>query len=75
MEAAVATNKVLLRLHEVTEITGLSKPTIYKYIRDIDHDFPHQVRLGPNRVAWVKVEIERWIKSRKDARHSEQQAA
>ncbi len=67
--------QVLLTITEVSELTRLSKPTIYNYLRDEEHDFPKQVRLGPNRVVWVKSEIERWLKRRKDARHTEQQAA
>jgi len=75
MEAKLSQRQILLTLPEVVAMTRLSKPTIYKYIRDEDHDFPKQVRLGPNRVVWVKSEIERWLKSRRDARHEEPQAA
>lgn len=67
--------QILLTLPEVAELTRLSKPTIYKYIRDEDHDFPKQVRLGPNRVVWVKSEIDRWLKSRRDARPEVPKAA
>ena len=67
--------QILLTLPEVVAMTRLSKPTIYKYIRDDDHDFPQQVRLGPNRVVWVKSEIDRWLKRRQRARPGEQQAA
>lgn len=71
----MAQRQVLLTLPEVSELTRLSKPTIYNYIRDEKHDFPKQVRLGPNRVVWVKSEIDRWLKSRRDARHEEPEAA
>lgn len=56
-------------------MTRLSKPTIYKYIADEEHDFPKQVRLGPNRVVWVKSEIDRWLKRQMAKRNSEQRAA
>ena len=72
---AVASQKITLQHESVSALARLSKPTIYNYLRDEEHDFPKQVRLGPNRVVWVKSEIERWLKRRKDARHVEQQAA
>jgi prophage regulatory protein len=75
MEAKLPQQQILLTLPEVVAMTRLSKPTIYKYLADETHDFPKQVRLGPNRVVWVKSEIDRWLKRRKDARHVEQQAA
>lgn len=65
----------LLTLPEVMTMTRLSKPTIYKYIRDENHDFPQQVRLGPNRVCWVKNEVEQWIRQQMKKRQTEQQAA
>lgn len=75
MEAKLSQQQILLTLPEVVALTRLSKPTIYKYIRDEDHDFPMQVRLGPNRVCWIKSEIEQWIDRRRDARREEPQAA
>lgn len=67
--------QILLTLPEVSQMTRLSKPTIYKYIKDEGHDFPKQVRLGPNRVCWVKAEVERWVRQQMKKRQSEQQAA
>lgn len=63
--------QILLTLPEVAELTRLSKPTIYKYIRDEDHDFPKQVRLGPGRVVWVKSEIDRWVRQQMKKREAE----
>jgi len=65
----------LLTLPEVAELTRLSKPTIYNYIRDEKHDFPKQVRLGPNRVVWVKSEIDRWVRQQMKKREGEPRAA
>ena len=67
--------QVLLTLPEVAELTRLSKPTIYKYIADEEHDFPKQVRLGPNRVVWVKSEIDRWVRQQMKKREGEPRAA
>lgn len=69
------THQTLLTLPEVVAMTRLSKPTIYKYIADEEHDFPKQVRLGPNRVVWVKSEIDRWLKQQMAKRNSEPRAA
>jgi len=54
-----AENKTVLTLIEVRELTSLSKPTIYKYIRD--GMFPRQMRIGPNRVVWRASEIVAWL--------------
>jgi prophage regulatory protein len=75
MEAKLSQRQILLTLPEVAALTRLSKPTIYKYLRDEDHDFPQQVRLGPNRVVWVKSEVDRWLRQQMKKRQSEQQAA
>ena len=60
-----------MRVEEVAVVTGLSRATIYKYVADGTYDFPRQVRLGPNRAAWVRSEIEGWIDARKEARSLE----
>lgn len=67
----MAQRQVLLTISEVVEMTRLSKPTIYNYIRDETHDFPKQVRLGPNRVVWVKSEVQRWLQNRMNQREAE----
>lgn len=56
----------LLTVKEVTIRTRLSKPTIYKLIKQ--KKFPVQLRLGANKVAWLQSEIEAWIQERADAR-------
>ena len=52
----------LLRLKEVTQRTGLSRSSIYKYIEK--SQFPKQVQLSERTVAWSEVEIDAWIKSK-----------
>ena len=56
----------LLTMPEVEALTRLSKPTIYQMIRE--RRFPPQVRLGPNKVAWLRSEVLGWICQRADAR-------
>jgi prophage regulatory protein len=64
-----------MRVEEVAAVTGLSRATIYKYVAERTFGFPRQVRLGPNRAAWVRSEIEGWIEERKAAREPVAEAA
>ena len=57
----------MLRLKEVTKRTGLSKNTIYDRIRK--REFPAQIDLGGNCVAWAEDEIDGWIRAKMDARN------
>ena len=50
----------LLTLHQVRNLTTLSKPEIYRRIKR--GEFPAQVRLGASRVAWLESDVETWIK-------------
>lgn len=59
-----------MRVEEVAVVTGLSRATIYKYVAERTFDFPRQVRLGPNRSAWVRSEIESWMQSRIEEREA-----
>lgn len=54
-------NKIL-RLPEVIEMVGLSKATIYSFMRN--GSFPRNVSLGANSTGWVKSEILDWINAR-----------
>lgn len=56
----------LLTIEEVAERTRLSKPTIYKLIRQ--GDFPRQLRLCANKVAWLEREVSAWVAARAEAR-------
>lgn len=56
----------LLTVEEVAERTRLSKPTIYKLIRH--GNFPRQLRLCANKVAWLEREVDGWVAERADAR-------
>lgn len=51
----------LLRLHEVKEVTGLSRSSIYA-----DATFPKRVKLIPSgrAVGWVQAEIHDWVSAR-----------
>jgi prophage regulatory protein len=58
----------ILRRHQVQQRTGLSRSTLYQYIKD--GDFPTAVQLGPRAVGWLESDISDWITARvKHARH------
>ena len=58
----------LLKISQVCEITGLSRPTIYLMINPkssrYDETFPKAVKLSVNRVAWSAREINQWIEAK-----------
>jgi prophage regulatory protein len=63
-----------LRRKQVETRTGLSRSTIYQYIKD--GDFPKPVALGPRAVGWLESEVSEWIAARvSSARHIGRQAA
>ncbi|MBF8733062.1 AlpA family transcriptional regulator [Pseudomonas guariconensis] len=51
-----------IKIAEVRKMTGLSTSTIYE--RMMAGSFPRQVKLGPRAVAWVKSDVQAWIKGR-----------
>lgn len=55
----MADNDALIALPEVRRLTSLSKPVIYKLVRE--GTFPRQVRVTTNRVAWRRSAIVEWI--------------
>jgi len=52
----------LLRIKEVSAITGLSRSTIYSAIKN--KIFPNSVKIGERSVAWRSNDIEKWIEER-----------
>ena len=52
----------LIRLKQVKEKTGLSRSSIYQFIKE--GKFPAQVKLGQRAAAWVDSEVEDWINDR-----------
>ena len=51
-----------LRLPQVIEATGHSRPVIYRGIKE--GWFPRQYSLGPRSVAWLEEEVQAYINSR-----------
>lgn len=52
----------ILRLNEVLKKTGLSKASIYQYMRK--DKFPKKIDIGIRAVGWVDSEIDLWIEGR-----------
>lgn len=52
----------IIRLPEVTKITGLAKSTIYKLVNE--KRFPAQIKLTNFSSGWIKSEVEMWVDER-----------
>jgi prophage regulatory protein len=61
MAPTTASNR-LLSLEQVRHLIPYSASQIYRLEKG--NEFPHRVSIGPNRVAWVKDEIDRWLEDR-----------
>ncbi len=53
---------VIYRERDVLALVGISKATLWRWRKA--GEFPAPIRLGPNRVAWRRIEIDEWISSR-----------
>jgi len=51
-----------IRLKQVLSRTGMSRSTLYAYVRE--GRFPPPVSISARCVAWVEGEIDRWISER-----------
>ena len=58
----------LLRLPEVIQRVGYSRPSIYRKMNRAE--FPLPVNLGGRAVAWIESEIDGWIHSRVSERRA-----
>ena len=62
MNDAVQPQLSILRRKQVQARTGLSRSTIYLYIKA--GRFPKSVALGPRAVGWIESEVSDWIAER-----------
>ena len=60
----------ILGIAEVVEMVGISPSTIFRQIAA--GTFPRPIRLAPNRIGWLKSEIEAWIAAREKERKGDQ---
>ena len=54
----------MIRIREVMDVTGLSKTTIWRRVRD--HEFPTPLKLGGDTsrtVGWREEDVEAWLDS------------
>jgi prophage regulatory protein len=51
-----------LRIRQVTQLTGLSRMTIYRL--ELAGEFPKRRQLSKNSVAWLDSDIAEWAESR-----------
>lgn len=58
----------ILRLPAVMAMLGVSKPTIYLWIKR--GAFPVPIKIGPKASGWLLSEIENWIAERAAARRA-----
>ena len=58
----------ILRLPDVKARTGLSRSSIYAYIKD--GKFPQHIALGERSVGWYESEVDAWVASRKRVNRS-----
>jgi prophage regulatory protein len=52
----------LIRRKEITEYLGINSSTLYRW-RQAD-DFPKEIVIGPNSIAWHRSSFNRWLKKR-----------
>ena len=57
-----------IRMKEVLAICGKSRSSVYEAIQK--GEFPKPVKLGGRSSAWVKCEIDQWLRARMTARAS-----
>lgn len=52
----------IMSIKNVSEITGLAKSTIYKWIGN--GQFPPPIRLGAKKIGWLNTTVISWINQR-----------
>ena len=62
MTQTIQREPAFLRRRQVQTRTGLSRSTIYQYIKN--GVFPKPVPLGPRAVGWLESDVSEWIAAR-----------
>ena len=62
MHTKISKEPTILRRPQVQQRTGLSRSTLYQYIKD--GEFPASVQLGPRAVGWLESDVSDWITAR-----------
>lgn len=58
----------IIRLKDVKTRTGLSRSSIYAFIKT--SGFPQPISLGARAVGWLEIEIEAWLQERLSQRQN-----
>lgn len=53
----------ILNQKKVTQITGKSRSTIWRWVRD--GNFPVPLSLGKNSIGWLETDIQAWIEAKR----------
>ncbi|MCU4492805.1 AlpA family phage regulatory protein [Acinetobacter guillouiae] len=74
MEQIDRNNMQIMRLSEVSKLSGLSRSTLYEKLNEkssrYDKTFPKQLKLSRNAVGWLEHEILEWLESKANQRFS-----
>ena len=62
MTQSIQQQPAFLRRKQVETRTGLSRSSIYQYMKD--GMFPKPVPLGPRAVGWLESDVSQWIDAR-----------
>jgi prophage regulatory protein len=62
MHQKIQQEPTILRRRHVEQRTGLSRSTLYQYMKD--GAFPKPVQLGLRAVGWLESDISKWITAR-----------
>jgi len=54
----------LLAVSEVVSMIGVSRVTLYRWVKDKSCGLPAPIFLSPRRIAWRESDLRRWIASR-----------
>ena len=59
-------NLELIRPPELHKTIQFKDPTLWRWERD--GRFPKRIKIGPNSVAWLRCEVEEWLKNLAETR-------
>ncbi len=62
MKDQTRSEPAILRRPQVQQRTGLSRSTLYQYIKE--GAFPRSISLGPRSVGWLESDVSAWIAER-----------
>ena len=62
MHTKISKEPTILRRQQVQQRTGLSRSTLYQYIKY--GAIPASVQLGPRAVGWLESDVSDWISAR-----------